>query len=132
MGNEIAWPCTNRKEQERKVRESKFDMSYWEELDTKETPKQTIPNMMKVETILSRQNEYIRYAKPHEKTDSTTKSSPREKIENENAEYYEAEQAYDGFPPILLTSRVIEPFQSLIEDLETLYDGVRCRLEAFY
>ena len=121
MGNEFSWPCTDRKAQKQRMNESKFDRASLDDFDTRKS-ESNAQNMLEVEKILNQQNNY--FIKPSKTNSlSTTKSSSEQARHSFQANSEDPEQN-DDFLPLMITSRVIQSFESFIKDLRTTYESV--------
>lgn len=121
MGNEFSWPCTDRKAQKRRLRESRYDQTLFEYATPRDS-ESDIPNLLEVESIVSQQR---KYPKNPVATNSlaTTKSSSG-KTQHEFQENFDDFEGNDDFLPLLLTSRNMQPFDNFIRDLKAIYQSV--------
>lgn len=127
MGNEFSWPCTDRKEQMRRLRMSKFDMSLVQDYESTPESARSQQNLSKIDVILSKRGEFLSRQKHENVSISSTRSSG---VKNDNHEpnsdnEENEENGLDpSYPVLVVESRNMNLFGKFIEELRNVYDSV--------
>lgn len=99
-------------------------MTLIDDVNFGDKPVRGLPPLLKVQSILNKQSEYIKqqHVPEEEVSPSSTRSSGMGKYEHND--FSETDDVVEKYPQLLITSQSLNPFKAFVEELKTVYDSV--------